>query len=100
MGFAGETIKVIVSNIHYLVLFFLPFILLIIFRRKLDFDIKDDKKYLFGYIIIISFIFLYLYRLYINSTKNSSDIFLYDLYYNTNIFLLVFKRWEYFLVRG
>ena len=31
MGFAGETIKVIVSNIHYLVLFFLPFILLIIF---------------------------------------------------------------------
>ena len=63
MGFAGETIKVIVSNIHYLVLFFLPFILLIIFRRKLDFDIKGNKKYLFGYIILIS---------------------LYDLYYNTN----------------
>lgn len=83
MGFAGETIKVIVSNIHYLVLFFLPFILLIIFRRKLDFDIKGNKKYLFGYIILIPLSFLS-YRLYINSTKNSSDISLYDLYYNTN----------------
>lgn len=83
MGFAGETIKVIVSNIHYLVLFFLPFILLIIFRRKLDFDIRGNKKYLFGYIILIPLSFLS-YRLYINSTKNSSDISLYDLYYNTN----------------
>lgn len=83
MGFAGETIKVIVSNIHYLILFFLPFILLIIFRRKLDFDIKGNKKYLFGYIILIPLSFLS-YRLYINSTKNSSDISLYDLYYNTN----------------
>ena len=83
MGFAGETIKVIVSNIHYLVLFFLPFILLIIFRRKIDFDIKGNKKYLFGYIILIPLSFLS-YRLYINSTKNSSDISLYDLYYNTN----------------
>lgn len=83
MGFAGETIKVIVSNIHYLILFFLPFILLIIFRRKLDFDIRGNKKYLFGYIILIPLSFLS-YRLYINSTKNNSDISLYDLYYNTN----------------
>lgn len=83
MGFAGETIKVIVGNIHYLILFFLPFILLIIFRKKIDLNIKENKKYLYSYIILIPLSFLS-YRLYINSTKNSSDISLYDLYYNTN----------------
>ena len=52
MGFAGETIKVIVGNIHYLILFFLPFILLIIFRKKIDLNIKENKKYLYSYIIL------------------------------------------------
>lgn len=83
MGFAGETIKVIVGNIHYLILFFLPFILLIIFRKKIDLNIKENKKYLYSYIILISLSFLS-YRLYINSTKDNKDISLYDLYYNTN----------------
>lgn len=83
MGFAGETIKVIVGNIHYLILFFLPFILLIIFRKKIDLNIKENKKYLYSYIILIPLSFLS-YRLYINSTKDNKDISLYDLYYNTN----------------
>ena len=83
MGFAGETIKVIVGNIHYLILFFLPFILLIIFRKKIDLNIKGNKKYLYSYIILIPLSFLS-YRLYINSTKDNKDISLYDLYYNTN----------------
>ena len=83
MGFAGETIKVIVGNIHYLILFFLPFILLIIFRKKIDLNIKENKKYLYSYIILIPLSFLS-YRLYINSTKDYKDISLYDLYYNTN----------------
>lgn len=83
MGFAGETIKVIVGNIHYLILFFLPFILLIIFKKKIDLNIKENKKYLYSYIILIPLSFLS-YRLYINSTKDNKDISLYDLYYNTN----------------
>lgn len=83
MGFADETIKVIVGNIHYLILFFLPFILLIIFRKKIDLNIKGNKKYLYSYIILIPLSFLS-YRLYINSTKDNKDISLYDLYYNTN----------------
>lgn len=83
MGFADETIKVIVGNIHYLILFFLPFILLIIFRKKIDLNIKENKKYLYSYIILIPLSFLS-YRLYINSTKDNKDISLYDLYYNTN----------------
>lgn len=83
MGFAGETIKVIVGNIHYLILFFLPFILLIIFRKKIDLNIKENKKYLYSYIILIPLSFLS-YKLYINSTKDNKDISLYDLYYNTN----------------
>lgn len=83
MGFAGETIKVIVGNIHYLILFFLPFILLIVFRKKIDLNIKENKKYLYSYIILIPLSFLS-YRLYINSTKDNKDISLYDLYYNTN----------------
>ena len=58
MGFAGETIKVIVGNIHYLILFFLPFILLIIFRKKIDLNIKENKKFLYSYIILIPLSFL------------------------------------------
>lgn len=83
MSFAGETVKVIVNNLPYIILCFIPFILLIIFRRKLDYDIKGNKKYLFSYIILIPLSFLS-YRLYINSTKNNDNISLYDLYYNIN----------------
>ncbi len=83
MSFAGETVKVIVNNLPYIILCFLPFILLIVFRRKLDYDIKGNKKYLFSYIILIPLSFLS-YILYINSTKNNDNISLYDLYYDIN----------------
>lgn len=83
MGFAGETFKVIINNLHYLILFFIPFILLIIFRKRLDFDIRGNKLCLFSYIILIPLSFLS-YRLYINSTKNSDNLSLYDLYYNVD----------------
>ena len=46
-------------------------------------NIKENKKYLYSYIILIPLSFLS-YRLYINSTKDNKDISLYDLYYNTN----------------
>ena len=91
MGFAGETFKVIINNLHYLIIFFIPFILLIIFRKKLDFDIRENKLYLFSYIILIPLSFLS-HRLYINSTKNSDNLSLYDLYYNVdNISLSIQK---------
>ena len=91
MGFAGETFKVIINNLHYLIIFFIPFILLIIFRKKLDFDIRENKLYLFSYIILIPLSFLS-HRLYINSTKNSDNLSLYDLYYNVDNISLSIQR--------
>lgn len=44
-GFAGNTFKVIISNLHIEVLFFIPLILIIIFRKKISelLIIKKDK---------------------------------------------------------
>ncbi len=79
-GFAGETLKVIVSNIPYIVLLFIPFIIFIIFRKRIDFSITS-RRHLFVYVILIGLSFCF-YRLFIGSTRDSENISLYDLYYN------------------
>lgn len=89
-GFAGETFKIIFDNLYGIIIFFLPFILLILFRKKLDYDINKDKMYLFMYIILIPLMFCS-YRLYLSSKKGDS-LSIYDLYYNIdNISLSVQK---------
>lgn len=89
-GFAGETVKVIITNLPYIILFFIPFILLIVFRRKISFKV-DSKKILFSYLLLIPLSF-FSYKLYIDSTKNDKNITLYDLYYNIdNISLSIQK---------
>lgn len=83
MGFAGETIKVIVGNIQlFNTILFTIYITYNIYKKN-SLNIKENKKYLYSYIILIPLSFLS-YRLYINSTKDNKDISLYDLYYNTN----------------
>lgn len=82
MGFAGETIKVIVTNLPYIIIFFIPLIIIIILRKKINRNI-DNKKYLLAYIVLIPLSF-FTYKLYINSTKDKENITLYDLYYNVD----------------
>lgn len=83
VDFLGEAFKIIFSNLYGIIICFLPLIFLIVFRKKISFDIeKKDKLYLLCYIILIPLGILG-YRLYIN-TKKDTTLSIYDLYYNIN----------------
>lgn len=74
-GFAGNTINVIINNLHIELLFFLPLILLIIFRKKVKEIIvtKKDKIIIgiaFPILIIAYFINPYLQKRGTGSTYN------------------------------
>ena len=82
-SFIGNAITAVFNNLYGIIIFFLPFILLIIFRKKIKFDInKEEKKYLLVYLILLPLSFCS-YRLYINTKKNET-LSIYDLYYNVN----------------
>lgn len=81
-GFAGETIKIIMTNLYGIIIFFIPLIVLIVFRKKMDYDISGNKLYLLVYLLLIPLSYCS-YRLYL-STEKGKDLSIYDLYYNIN----------------
>lgn len=82
-SFMGETFKAIFSNLYGILLFFLPFILLIIFRKKTNFNfLKKEKMCLLIYLLLIPLSFCS-YKLYL-ATKKDETLSIYDLYYNVN----------------
>ena len=81
--FIGETLKQIFNNLYGIIIFFIPFILFVVFKNKFNFDtLKEEKKYLLVYIILIPLSFCS-YRLYLNTNKKET-LGVYDLYYNVN----------------
>lgn len=81
VGFMGETLKIIFNNFYGIIIFFLPFIFLIIFRKKINYSFKkEDRLYLLIYIILIPLSFCS-YRVYLG-TKKDTSLSIYDLYYN------------------
>jgi len=88
--FAGETFKIILFNFYGIIIFFLPFVLLVIFRKKINFDFGNRNLSLFYYSILI-LLSIFSYRVYLNTKKNES-LSIYDLYYNVdNISLSIQK---------
>ena len=89
LKFGKSVIISILENIHVILLFLLPVILLIIFRKKIKFSLKS-KKYigLFGCMFII-FIGMYLGNMYIQNKDMGS---IYSLYYNENNVSLNIER--------
>lgn len=82
-SFMGEVFNAIFYNLYGIILFFIPFIFFIIFRKKFNFNIdKKEKKYLLAYLILIP-LSICSYRLYLNTQKNKT-LSIYDLYYNVN----------------
>ena len=82
-SFMDEVFKAIFSNLHGILLFFLPFILFIIFRKKTNFNfLRKEKMYLLIYLILIPLSFCS-YKLYL-ATKKDETLSIYDLYYNVN----------------
>jgi len=87
--FLGEMLFMIFSNFIGIVIMFIPLILLIIFRKKIDFNI-DKKKYICIYILIIP-VLIFSYSNYINH-KDSEEISMYDLYHNIDNIPLSIQR--------
>ena len=81
LQFINMGLKEILKNIYAIILLFLPFILLIIFRKKLDFKRLTSK---FLYITVSIFtISIIVFNININTYKNIKYS-IYDLYYNIN----------------
>lgn len=80
-AFMGDGIKLILNNVLGIVLIFMPFILTIIFRKKISFDqdIRTNSLYKLGYAIGIILVFLGCLFIDKNSVNSS-----YELYYKVN----------------
>ena len=82
-SFMGEVFKAIFYNSYGIILFFLPFIMFLVFKKKFNFNIlKEEKKYLILQLILVP-LSICSYRLYLD-TKKSETLSIYDLYYNVN----------------
>ena len=82
LNFMGELLYMVFSNFIGISLMFVPLILLIIFRKKINFNIKGYKRYLCLYIAIIP-VLIFSYIGYIKY-KDNEEISMYDLYHNIN----------------
>lgn len=89
LKFGKSVIISILENIHVILLFLLPVILLIIFKKKIIYKLSS-KKYIgiFGCMFII-FIGMYLGNMYIQNKDMGS---IYSLYYNENNVSLNIER--------
>lgn len=90
LNFMGELLYMVFSNFIGISLMFVPLILLIIFRKKINFNIKGYKRYLCLYIAIIPILILS-YVGYIKY-KDNEEISMYDLYHNINNMSLSVQR--------
>ncbi len=91
VGFIGEFFYIILKNLYGIIIFFLPFILLIVFRKKIDYEVeKEGRLYLISYLVIAPLVY-FGYTYYLNYRDNST-ISLYDLYYNTDNIPLSIQR--------
>lgn len=80
-SFTNEIFKAIVDNSMYILLMLLPFILYLIFKKKLDLIKNNLKSYLCYLIVMIIGIALFVF--YVYSTKNKENS-LYYLYHDIN----------------
>ena len=89
LNFGKEVAISVLSNIHVILLFFLPVLLMVIFRKKIDYSFKK-KKYIgvYGCFLIISFC-VYYGSMLIQGKEMGS---IYSLYYNENNVSLNIQR--------
>ena len=80
-SFIGQTIKIIIQNIFYIIILFLPFILYLIFKKKWDYGRSKINSYI-TYILIFC-VSLSLFIFHMNKTKKV-DSGTYSLYHDVN----------------
>jgi len=80
-SFMNEAIDAIVSNLHVIILFFLPFILTIIFRKKLSIGKFNIKDYILNTLSLVLVISILVINITLGKNNLSST---YDLLFNIN----------------
>ena len=80
-GFMNETFKIILHNILYIIVFLLPFILYIIFHKKIK--LKRNRSYNYVTYLGIMLIFIAVFIGVINTTKGKAHG-TYELYHDVN----------------
>ena len=79
-SFMGETVKAIIENGLYIIIFMIPFILFLIFKRKIS--VKSAKiSYIFYLVLLFFSVSLYLLNIYHYKDRDNSS---YELYTKTN----------------
>ncbi len=76
-SFMKETITAILDNIIHILILFIPFVLFLVFRKKLNF-VKNKRGSIIIYLIILLLsLLLYISHIYINKNKENSTYSLY-----------------------
>ena len=89
LKFPKNIILSIIQNMHILILFLIPIIILIVFRKKIKFDKVKLKELLIYLLLLIISIGLYLGNIFIQKRDTGS---IYNLYYETNNISLNIQR--------
>ena len=89
LKFSKNIIISILQNLHVITIFFVPIILLIIFRKKFKFDRAKLKRFLIYVLLLAVSIGLYLGNIFIQKRVTGS---IYNLYYETNNISLNIER--------
>lgn len=90
VGFFGAVVKIVINNFYGIIIFFLPFVMFILFRKKIYYNFNKRKLYLPLYIILVFFSY-FSYKLYLNIGKDNS-LSNYNLYYNIDNVSLSIKK--------
>jgi len=89
LKFGKNIVISILQNMHVITLFFVPIILLIIFRKKLNFDKLKLKELLIYILLLVISIGLYIGNIFVQERDTGS---IYNLYYETNNISLNIER--------
>ena len=89
LKFGKNIIISIVSNIHIMLLFLIPMIILLIFKKKIYYDRFKGKEVLFSIILFIISILAFIGSIFIQDKGTGS---IYNLYYETNNVSLNIQR--------
>lgn len=90
LDFQDLLFRAILTNLHAIIIFFLPLLIYIIFKQKLNFSMQNQKKFLIIPLLLLPLIYLG-YTEYIKLYQNQS-MSIYTLYYQINQIPLSIKK--------
>ena len=76
-SFMGETIKAILDNLVYILIMLLPFVLYLIFKKKINLQKNTKKSYITYLLIMVVGIILFTSCIYLTKDKENSTYVLY-----------------------